>query len=251
MLNVECWIDEKRGRAEEKKERREEDGKVRSWEEKKMIAQPQQHPIFIFGASGHAKVVIDLVEREGHYAIGGLFDDNQALWGQEVFGYQVLGGQEALNKHEIVLLIAIGDNTTRHRLSTVFQRQGFSFAQATHPSASISRGVTIGQGSVVMAGAVINADTNIGEHVIINTSASVDHDCWIGDATHIAPGVHLCGGVTVGERTLVGAGATVIPNIKIGCDVVVGAGATVVNDVPDYMMVIGTPARIFRQHKTP
>jgi len=207
----------------------------------------QSETIFIFGASGHAKVVIDLVEREGRYAIGGLFDDNQALWGQEIFGYQVLGGQEALNKHEIVLLIAIGDNATRHRLSTVFQRQGFSFAQATHPSASISRGVTIGQGSVVMAGVVINADTNIGEHVIINTSASVDHDCVVGETAHIAPGVHLCGGVRIGERTLAGAGSTVIPNIRVGCDVVIGAGATVVENVPDHVLVAGTPARIVKR----
>jgi sugar O-acyltransferase (sialic acid O-acetyltransferase NeuD family) len=208
----------------------------------------QQQPIFIFGASGHAKVVIDIIEREGRYAIKGLFDDNQTLWGQEVFGYKVLGGRDALKREETkYLLVTIGHNTTRYTLSELFAQYGCSFGRAIHPSASISRGVQIGQGTVVMAGVVINADTTIGEQVIINTSASIDHDCWIGDAAHIAPGVCLCGGVTIGERTLVGAGSTVIPNIRIGCDVIVGAGATVVKDVPDNVTVVGTPARIVRR----
>ena len=207
----------------------------------------QLETIFIFGASGHAKVVIDLVEREGRYAIGGLFDDNQTLWGREVFGYKVLGGIAALADDGSVLLIAIGNNVIRHKLSIVLRQRGFAFGRAIYPSAAVSRGVTIGQGSVVMAGVVINADTNIGEHVIINTSASVDHDCVVGETAHIAPGVHLCGGVRIGERTLAGAGSTVIPNIRVGCDVVIGAGATVVENVPDHVLVAGTPARIVKR----
>ncbi|GAK57142.1 serine acetyltransferase-like protein [Candidatus Vecturithrix granuli] len=204
----------------------------------------QQETCYLFGASGHAKVVIDIIEREGRYVIGGLFDDNHILWGQEVFGYKVIGGLAALDGHEMKMIIAIGHNDIRHRVSRILSDRGVDFGRALHPSASVSRGVVIGHGTVVMASAVINADTTIGEHVIINTAASVDHDCAVGNLTHIAPGVRLCGGVTVGERTLIGAGAVIIPNIRIGSDVTVGAGATVINDVPDGVTVVGIPARM-------
>jgi len=203
--------------------------------------------VCLLGAGGHAKVIIDILERMGRYRIHGLFDNNQALWGQSLLGYTIIGGEAAQKEWTSLLIISIGDNRIRDRLACALRQEHASFAKAIHPGASISRDVRIGDGSVVMAGVVLNADTRIHEHVIVNTSASVDHDCVIQDAVHIAPGAHLCGGVAVGKRSLVGAGATVIPNISIGCDVVIGAGATVVEDVPDRVMVLGTPARIVKR----
>ena len=200
--------------------------------------------VCLFGASGHAKVIIDILERKGDYCIQGLFDDERSLWGQALMGYAILGGKAEMKALQADLFLSIGDNQIRSRLAAEFMQQGVSFATAIHPDASISRDVQIGVGSVVMAGAVINADTHIHEHVIVNTCASVDHDCVLEDAVHIAPGAHLCGGVSVGKGTLIGAGATVVPNINIGCDAIVGAGATVVNDIPDGVMVLGTPAKI-------
>ncbi|MCP4399518.1 MAG: acetyltransferase, partial [bacterium] len=187
----------------------------------------------LFGASGHAKVIIDILERMGRYHIHGLFDDNQALWGQALLGYTILGGKAAMKGLQAALIVSIGNNRIRSRLAAEFKQQSASFATAIHPGASISRDVRIDAGSVVMAGVVLNADTRIHEHVIVNTSASVDHDCIIEDAVHIAPGAHLCGGVSVGKRVFIGAGATIIPNINIGRDAVIGAGATVICDIPD------------------
>lgn len=208
----------------------------------------QKEPVYIFGASGHAKVIIDIVERERRYVISGLFDDNQSLWGKEIFGYTVLGGQNAIDEHDIRLIVAIGNNRTRFQLGHDFLERGFSFAKAIHPSAQISRGVAIGAGTVLMAGTAVNADSVIGEHVILNTGATVDHDCIIGDAAHIAPGAHLCGAVYVGNRTFVGAGATIIPNLRVGDDVMIAAGATVIRDVPDGVTVMGTPANVVQKH---
>ena len=203
--------------------------------------------IYILGASGHAKVIIDSIEQAGQYHIQGLFDKNRSLWGQMLLGYPILGDLEGLPDIRTELLIAIGDNVIRHRLYKKLQKQGVSFGIAIHPGATISRGVSIQPGTVMMAGSVVNTDTIIGAQVIINTCASVDHDCRIGEAVHIAPGVRICGGVSIGERTLVGAGAVVIPNISIGDDVIIGAGTTVVRDIPDAVVVMGTPARIIKQ----
>ena len=201
----------------------------------------------VFGAGGHAKVVIDIIERQGNYEIAGLLDDDIKHKGCSFFGYPVLGTRAALPtllsaqlRHAIV---AIGDNASRAAVAAYLDQHGWRFASAVHPRASIGRGVEISPGSVVMAGCVVNADAYLGGHVIINTGATVDHDCRIDDAAHIAPGCHLCGGVSVGQGSLVGAGSTVIPGVRIGKKVIVGAGSTVIRDVADEARVSGVPAR--------
>lgn len=203
--------------------------------------------IFIFGASGHAKVVIDIIERQGLYDIIFLIDDDAALKGKEFYGYAVLGGKaELVARRNAVIggIVAIGSNKARAKVAAWLAENGFSVVSAIHPSAQIARGGLLGVGTVVMAGAVINSDARIGDNVIVNTCARVDHDCIIGDSVHLAPGATLCGTVTIGEGTFVCAGATIIPNLKIGHNVTVGAGSTVLRDVPDGVTVAGCPAKI-------
>jgi sugar O-acyltransferase (sialic acid O-acetyltransferase NeuD family) len=204
--------------------------------------------IFVFGASGHAKVVIDIIERQGLYEIAFLVDDDPALKGRQVYGYPVLGGKEDLLASDIRLgIVAIGSNRARSAVAAWLRENGFGFVSAIHPSAQLARGVTVGSGSVVMAGAVINSDSTIGYEAIVNTRVSIDHDCTIGDGVHLAPGSTLCGTVTVGEGTFVCAGATIIPNLTIGSNVTVGAGSTVIRDVPDGVTVVGSPAKTVKQ----
>ena len=203
--------------------------------------------LVLIGASGHAKVIIDIIEKQAERHIAFIVDDNPSLHGASLFGYRVIGGRGELAARSAELadgavIIAIGNNAVRQELATWVKSQGLATFAAIHPSAQISRGAVVGAGSVVMAGAVINADAIIGENVIINTGATIDHDCNIGDGVHIAPGCHICGGVSIGEGSLVGAGATIIPNIRIGRKVTVGAGSTVLKDVPDAATVGGSPA---------
>jgi len=56
----------------------------------------------------------------------------------------------------------------------------------------------------------------------------------------------LAGNVEVGEGTHVGIGASVIQGVKIGKWATIGAGAVVIKDVPDFAVVVGSPARIIK-----
>jgi sugar O-acyltransferase (sialic acid O-acetyltransferase NeuD family) len=185
--------------------------------------------VVLVGASGHGKVVIDIVEKEGRYRISHLVDDNPALQGKTFFGYRVAGATESMLSaaERPLVIVSIGDNAVRVRIADRLRTAGFQFARAVHPHAQIGRGAVIGAGTVVMAGAVVNADAKIGENVIINTGASVDHDCIVESGAHIAPGARLCGGVRVGAGTLIGAGAVLIPGVQIGAHTVIPAGTTV------------------------
>ena len=113
-------------------------------------------------------------------------------------------------------IVAIGDNATRKRVVEEKMREGWwTNDVAIHPTAVINGPVSIGVGTVIMAGVIVQIGAWIGKHVILNTGCVVDHDCIIEDYAHIAPGAHLCGNVHIGEGTLVGVGVGIGPNTKI------------------------------------
>lgn len=202
--------------------------------------------LFLFGASGHAKVVIDVIERIGQHRIAGVFDDAPERQGSALLGYPVLGGREQLLTHRDTadgVIVSVGANDARVSVAAWLVGHGMALVSVVHPGAYIGREVMIEPGSVVMAGCVVNSGTKIGCNVIINTGATVDHDCLIGDGAHLAPGSHVCGGVRVGDGVLLGAGTIVVPGIRIGAGATIGAGSTVLHDVPAGVRVAGSPCR--------
>lgn len=209
--------------------------------------------VVVFGAGGHAKVVLDVLEKTGCCTIVGLLDDSAALVGDTRSGYRVLGGrahfrvliQDGVKR----MIVALGDNARRRAVFNSARDEGFELVAAIHPSALLGSRVKIGAGSLLVAGVVVNVDAEIGDNVIVNTGASVDHDCRIGAHVHLSPGVRLAGRVTVGELTHIGIGAVVLPNLAIGKNCIVGAGSVVREDVPDGMVVAGNPARIIKPNE--
>ena len=199
--------------------------------------------IYLFGASGHGKVIKDILDANGIKVVA-FVDDNLQV--NECAGHKVLHDAKGLSP----MIVSIGVNKIRRmvvdRLVANANLEGrpLEFATAIHPSATISPSAKIGEGTVVMAGAVINADAVIGKHCIVNTGATVDHDCVIGDYCHIAPGVNISGATRIGEGTWVGVGSCVIQSLNIGKDCMIGAGSVVVNDIPDGVTAYGNPCRV-------
>jgi len=204
--------------------------------------------IIVYGASGHAKVLIDTLERMGEYEIVGLIDDNVKLLGREVFGHRVLGDGRILGEVKDLGveagIVGIGDNKIRGALANRVLEHGLELISAIHPSACISRGVHIGPGCAIMGNSVVNADSCLGANVIVNSMALVGHDDLIGDCVHVSSGARLGGGVSIGAYSLLGIGTVVIPSISIGKNVKVAAGSVVTEDLPDGAMAAGVPARV-------
>jgi sugar O-acyltransferase (sialic acid O-acetyltransferase NeuD family) len=200
----------------------------------------QGEKVLLYGGSGHAKVIIDCL-RDSGYVVQGIFDDNPAL--KSMAGVEFIGPYSPGIFPALPIIISIGNNVIRKKIAqSVSHTPGLS----VHPSVLQSPSAQIGQGSVLMHGAILQADVQIGVHCIINTGASVDHDCVIDDYVHISPHTTLCGNVTVGEGSHIGAGATIIQGIKIGRWVTVGAGTVIIRDVPDYAVIVGNPGRIIK-----
>lgn len=193
----------------------------------------------LIGGGQHAQVVLDCLLACGVDVIG-LFDPAKL---DTLFGVPQRGDYDPSFELTARAIIAIGDNAARKRVS---ERVMHRFTNAIHHSVVFSPFASVGTGNMILHGAIVQAMAKIGNHVIVNTGAQVDHDCVIGDFAHIAPRVTLCGGVTVGEGTLVGAGATVAPGVSIGKWATIGAGAVTIDDIPDYAVAVGNPARVIK-----
>ena len=198
--------------------------------------------LYLIGASGHAKVIIDILDSK-QLDVKALIDVNPAI--TSFLNYPVFRSlQDAGALSHDQLIISIGNNNIRKKLASEINDD--AFINAIHTSAVVSRRSTIDKGTVVMSNVSINSGSVIGKHCILNTNCSVDHDCVLSDFVHISPNASLAGNVKVGEGTHIGIGACVIQNINIGQWVTIGAGAVIINDIPDYAVVVGNPGKILR-----
>ena len=196
-------------------------------------------PITLYGAGGHAFAVVELIRSLGIFNPEVIID--QAPKTGEILGVSVrkpLEGETMTN-----LCLSIGNNRDRQLLAGKFNCH---YPVFVHESAVTYPSVELGEGTVVLPNAVLDADVIVGKHCIINNHATISHNVRIGDFAHIAIQAAVAGLVTIGEGSLIGAGSIVLPGIKIGKWAVVGAGAVVTRDVPDNSAVMGAPAKIIR-----
>lgn len=194
--------------------------------------------ILLYGASGHGKVIVEILERQ-NLAIEGFIDDNPSLI--NLLDYPVYQLNKLTGLKECKLIVSVGNNRIR---KNIVEKLNANFINAYHPSSVISLRSKIGEGTVIMAGVSINSSCKIGKHNIINTNASIDHDCTLGDYVHISPNAALAGGVEIGEGTHVGIAASVIQGVRIGKWCTIGAGAVIIRDIPDGSTVVGNPGKI-------
>ncbi len=211
--------------------------------EKTKTMNPLSDRLYIVGAGGHAKVVYECAIAQGQ-EVAGFFDDNNSLHGHKLFNLEI----RPIDKipQGALVVLAIGANEIRAKLRNRFQR----FATIIHPRAFVSPSAEILKGSVVFAGATIQARAHIGEHCIINTNSSIDHDCEIQSCVHIAPGANLCGGVQVGENSLIGVGVSIGPAQMIVPNSIIGAGATVLSNLTkEGCLWTGSPAKLKKEYQ--
>lgn len=195
--------------------------------------------MILYGASGHAKVIIDTLEALGK-KIDFIVDDNPNL--TELMGYEVRRNTGVYD----AAIISIGSCQIRKKVVQELNVQ--KWETAIHPSAVISPYAAVDEGTVIMANAVVNSSASIGKHCIINTGATVDHDVQIGDYVHVAPGVNISGGTTIGEGSWIGVGSCVKQGVKIGKGCMIGAGSVVVKDIPDGVVAFGNPCKVVREN---
>ena len=195
--------------------------------------------VIVIGAGGHGKVIADIIKKSGDM-VSGFLDDNPSL-SDTFMGYPILGSTDVFEDFKkCQFVIAIGDAVIREKITE--KLDGVKWYTAIYPSSVISDiGVSIGEGTVIMANVVINTGTIIGKHCIINSGAIIEHDNKIDDFVHVSVGAKLAGTVTIGKGTWIGIGVSVSNNISICADCMVGAGGVVIRNIEKAGTYVGVP----------
>ena len=208
--------------------------------------------IAIVGSSGHARVAIDIAERDPGIRIAGLLDSFRKP-GEIEAGYAILGSEKDLpdlmRKFEIDGgFVAIGDNWQRYLMAERIRKlsPNLEFVTLIHPSVIVAKGVRISAGSVLMPGVTVNSSSVIGEFCIINTNASLDHDSRMEAYSSLGPAVATGGRVTLERFSAVAIGGVVSNGVVIGEHSIVGAGAVALRDIPRCSVAFGIPAVVSR-----
>jgi len=194
-------------------------------------------PVFVLGAGGHARVLIDMLNLTGRTIAGVIAPELEP--GSQFCSVPVLGGDNVLDNYspdEVGLVNGVGIKpyeTGRMDLAEKKRQLGFQFASVIHPSAVISDDVKVSEGVQIMAGAIIQPGVIIETDCIVNTGARIDHGCLIDENSHIAPGSILCGGVSIGRDSYIGAASVIVQNIRVGRNTLVAAGSCVFQDLDE------------------
>lgn len=200
------------------------------------------HPLLVFGAGGHARVVADAALKSSVWPRVFSSDRDPAFCvGELLPGVRLLPVEVAKRELEAAIHVAIGDNAAREREANTWGL--VRLVSVLHPAATVSPFAVLGAGCFVAAGAVVAPQASLGLGVIVNHGAVVDHDVRIGAFSHIAPGAVLGGEVRIGTRVFVGAGAVVLPGLSVCDGAVIGAGAVVCAPVTQAGTYVGVPAR--------
>ena len=211
--------------------------------------------IVIFGSGGHAKVVVDIIEKQGKYNITGFIDSYRDK-NTVTLGYKVIGGESSLReivkRNEIYGgIIGIGDNSIRAKVrdKVIKVIPNFKFVNCIHPKSILGKDATLGVGNVLMAGAIINSSTRINNHCILNTNSSIDHDCLMSDFSSIAPNATVGGNVKIGDYSAIGIGANIFHSVIVGYNCIIGGGSLVCHDTNENSIYYGSPCKFIRDHK--
>lgn len=192
--------------------------------------------IILIGAGGHAKSIIDSIERCNQYHIIGFTD---ITYVDKYRGYPYLGKDDVLKsyfekgvKYAFITLGFLGETSSiRTLLYERVKKIGYRLPVIIDPSATVASDIEIDEGTFIGKGCIVNSAARVGKMCIINTGAIVEHDNQIGSYSHISINSTLCGGVTVGEYTFIGANATILQGKNIGSRSIIGAGSIILKDI--------------------
>jgi len=181
----------------------------------------KRQPILLIGAGGHCRSCVDVIEQEGRWDIAGLVGQKAEI-GASVLGYKVIASDAELAdlvKDYPYALITLGHIFTPNLRAQLFhdaRRLGFTLPVVVSPRAHVSRHAHIGDGTVVLHGAIVNSGARIGMNCIVNSQALVEHDVTVGDHCHISTGAILNGDVRVGACSFVGSASVVKQGLTLG-----------------------------------
>lgn len=209
----------------------------------------------IVGAGGFGQEIIWAAKNFNRihpaFDILGYCDDASDKKGKEIYGYQVLGAPEEVDRvlpEKPCFLCAIGKNQVRSHVVRRVLALGWRPVTIIDPSVTVAEYVTVGDGTYVGAGSILSPYASIGNHVIINHDASIGHNSVLEDFVQVSPGGRVSGETILKEGATLGSNAAVAPGVTLGRYSTLGACSFAASDIPDRVTAVGVPAQVLMRH---
>jgi sugar O-acyltransferase (sialic acid O-acetyltransferase NeuD family) len=177
--------------------------------------------ILLVGGGGHCRSCIDVIESAGTFKIAGIVEQPGTDNNKSILGYPVLGDDTALDffkkkyNHALITVGQLGSSKNRQRIFTLLKKEGFRLPVVISSLAHVSKYATIGEGTIVMHRAIVNAGARVGQNCILNTGCLIEHDVRIKDHTHISTAAVVNGAAMIGTGSFVGSNATIVQGIGL------------------------------------
>ena len=184
--------------------------------------------IILIGGGGHCVSVIDVIENDNKFNILGILDSN--IKEDNVLGYQILGGDNLIpelvneNTYFLITVGQIKSYSSRKKIAKILIENKAKLATIISTLAYVSKHANVGEGSIIMNGAVVNAKSTIGKNCIINTKSNVEHGVSIGDFCHLSTCAVINGDSVIENGTFIGSNATISNNVSIKENSIISAG---------------------------
>jgi len=165
--------------------------------------------IILIGGGGHARSCIDVIEQENKYEIAGILDLKEKI-GQKVLNCSIIACDKDIEKfaNKYDFLITLGQIESPAKRIAIYKKLkelNSNLIKVISPLAYVSKYANIGEGTIVMHGAIVNANAKIGNNCIINTKALVEHDAIVEDHCHVSTGTVINGGAIIKEGSFLGS----------------------------------------------
>ena len=205
--------------------------------------------LVILGAGGYGREVLqcvrDVVRDGAAWNLIGFLDDDPASTGRAIHECEVLGGSAWLDRENPpAVAVAVGSPAGRRSAVERLRALGHTeHATLVHPTAWIGDDVTLGRGTIALAGVRASIDVAVGDYVCLNKNAVLGHDVVVGDFATVSPGASVSGFVKIGDGADIGANSVIVQGNSVGEGSVLGAGAVLCNDLAAGVTAVGVPAR--------
>ncbi len=205
--------------------------------------------IILIGGGGHCKSVIDIIEAENKFQIQGILDVKEKI-GTEISGYKIIGTDNEIEHFQtkglnfIITIGQIKNADIRRDLYNRLKKINAKMPVVISPYAYVSKNALLGEGTVIMHHALVNAGVTISVNCIINNKALIEHDSVIGSHCHISTAATINGDCNIGEGSFIGSNSVIIQGINVGKNCLIAAGSTLICNSVDNIMMAGSPAKM-------
>lgn len=208
--------------------------------------------ILIAGNGITAEILCSYIRQDMRYVIAGVTVDDKfvsrgSIRGCLEVGLSEVSGVFSPDIHDVVMAMGYDDlNRTREKMFLRLKALGYRVETYIHPDARVFTDKTLGEGSVVLPGAVIEPHARVGANSMVWSNVTLAHHSNVDDHCWVASGSVVSGQARVLRNTFLGVNCTVVNAITVEEFNVIGAGAMISRDTKPNSVYLARSAELFR-----